>query len=44
MKDTDREKQRRRQREKHAPGREPDVGLDSQTANHALIQGQVLNH
>ena len=29
MRDTKREKQRHRQREKHAPCREPDVGLDS---------------
>ena len=44
MKDTQRERQRRRQREKQAPGREPDVGLDPETMDHALSQGQVLNH
>ena len=37
------EKERDRQREKHAPGREPDVGLDPEMADHALSQGQVLN-
>ena len=31
MKDTHREKQRHRQREKQAPAREPDVGLDPET-------------
>ena len=39
MKDTERE----RQREKQAPGREPDVGLDPETVDHALSQGQVVN-
>ena len=43
MKDTKRERQRCRQREKQAPGREANVGLDSKTANHALSQGQALN-
>ena len=43
MKDTEREWQRRRQREKQAPGREPDVGLDPEITGHTLIQGQVLN-
>ena len=42
MKDTQREKQRRRQKEKQASGREPDVGLHPKTADHALSQGQVL--
>ena len=31
MKDTQRERQRCRQREKQAPGREPNVGLDPRT-------------
>ena len=44
MKDTERERQSHRQREKQAPCREPDVGLDLETADHALSQGQVLNH
>ena len=43
MKDTEIEKQRHRQREKQAPGREPDVGLDPKTTDHTLSQGQVLN-
>ena len=43
MKDTERERQRCRQREKKAPGREPDVGLHTETTDHTLSQGQVLN-
>ena len=43
MKGTERERQGHRQREKQAPGREPDVGLDRETADHALSQQQVLN-
>ena len=43
MKDTEREKQRHRQREKQAPGREPDVGLDLEITDHTLSEGQVLN-
>ena len=43
MKDTERDRQRCRQREKQAPGREADVGLNPETADHALSQGQVLN-
>ena len=31
MRDTERKRQRHRQREKQAPCREPDVGLDSRT-------------
>ena len=31
MRDTERENQRHRQREKQAPCREPDVGLDART-------------
>ena len=38
MKDTE------RKGEKQAPGREHDVGLDPETADHALSPGQVLNH
>ena len=41
MKDTERE--RCRQKEKQAPHREPDVGLDPETTDHSLSQGQVLN-
>ena len=41
MKDTERERQRGRQREKQAPGRKPNVGLDPETADHTL--SQVLN-
>ena len=37
-------KARHRQRERQAPGREPDVELDPEIADHALSQGQVLNH
>ena len=43
MKDMERERQRCRQREKQTPGREPNVGLDPETADHALSQGQVLS-
>ena len=43
MKDTERERQQHRQREKQAPGRELDVGLDPETVNHALSQGQAPN-
>ena len=43
MKDMERERQRCRQREKQAPGRKPNVGLDPKTTDLALSQGQVLN-
>ena len=43
MKDTERERQRHRQRKKQASYREPDVGLDPETKDHTLSQGQVLN-
>ena len=43
MKHTHRERKIHRQREKQALGREPDVGLDPETADHVLSQGQVLN-
>ena len=43
MKDTQRERQRCRQREKQGLGREPVVGLGPETADHALSQAQVLN-
>ena len=42
-----RERQRRRQREKQAPGREPDVGLDLETAGSRPEPGagaQPLSH
>ena len=44
MKDTQRERQKCRQREKQAPGREPDVGLDPRSL--ALGPGlkAALNH
>ena len=38
------ERGRDRQREKQAPCREPDVGLDPGTRDHALSQRQTLNH
>ena len=41
---SDTEKQRHRQREKWAPRREPDAGLDPQTWGHSLSQRQTLNH
>ena len=40
----DRERQRHSQREKQAPCREPDAGLDPGTWDHALSQRQMLNH
>ena len=43
MRDTERERQRCRQREKQAPVKAPDVGLDPETADHALSQRQELN-
>ena len=43
MKDTERERQRCRQREKQALGREPNVGPGPETMDHALSQEQVLN-
>ena len=44
VRDTHRERQRHGQREKQAPCREPDVGLDPMTQDHALGQRQTLNH
>ena len=41
---SDTERQRHRQREKQAPHREPDVGLDPRTQDHALSRRQMLNH
>ena len=40
----DTERQRHRQREKLAPRREPDVGLDLRPWDHDLSQRQTLNH
>ena len=40
----ERQWQRHKQREKEAPCREPDVGLDPKTKDHTLSQEQVLNH
>ena len=42
MRDT--ESQRHSQREKQAPRREPDAGLDPVTSGPPLVQRQVLNH
>ena len=47
MRDTDREKQRLRQKEKQAPCREPDVGLDPGTpGSHPKpkADAQLLSH
>ena len=45
MKDTHRERevQRHKQREKQAPHREPDVGLDPRPQDHSLGQRQALH-
>ena len=43
MRDTQREKQRHRPREKQTPHREPDVGLNPRTWDHAQSQSQTLN-
>ena len=37
------EEQRQRQREKQAPHRDPDMGLNPWTQDHALSQRQMLN-
>ena len=47
MRDTHRERQRYRQREKPAPCREPDVGLDPETPGSGLelkADAQLLSH
>ena len=44
MRDTQREGQRHRQREKQAPHRKPDVGLNPGTWGHTLSKRQTLNH
>ena len=46
MRDTERERegQRHRRREKQAPRKEPDVGLNPGSRDHALSQRQMLNH
>ena len=47
MKDTEREKCRHRQREKHAPCEEPDVGLDPRTPRsrpEPKADAQILSH
>ena len=43
MRDPEREGQRHRQREKQAPCREPDVGLDPGTSGSGLGVKAVLN-
>ena len=40
----ERERETHRQREKPAPCREPDVGLDPRTLDHNLNQRKMLNH
>ena len=44
MRDPERERQRLRQREKQAPCREPDVGLNPRSWDLALSRRQMLNH
>ena len=44
MRDTARERQRHRLREKQVPCREPDMGLDPGSQDHTLGQRQMLNH
>ena len=47
MRGTERERQRYRQKEKHTPLREPDVGLHPRTPDHDLSQrqdAQLLSH
>ena len=44
MRDTQSERQRHRKREKQAPHREPDVGLDPGSQDHALSRRKMLNH
>ena len=47
MRDTEREKQTYRQREKQAPCRDPDVGLDPRTPGSRpgrKVEAQLLNH
>ena len=41
---TDTQRQRHRQREKQAPHKEPYVGLDPGSWDHALSRRQTLNH
>ena len=43
MRDTHRERQRYKQREKQVPHKEPDVELDPGSWDHALSQRQTLN-
>ena len=42
--ETYKERQRHRQREKQAPHREPDVGLNTWTGDHTLSWRQTLSH
>ena len=44
MRDTQRERQRHSQREEQAPRREPNVGLNPRSWDHALSQRQALSH
>ena len=39
-----RDTERKAEMEKQAPCREPDAGLDPGLQDHALSQGQTLNH
>ena len=43
MKDTKRERWRHRQREKQAPHKEPNAGLDLRLRDHALGRRQMFN-
>ena len=44
MRNPQREREGQRQREKEAPCRELDMGLDPGTQDHALSRRQMLNH
>ena len=43
MRDTERERQRHRLREKQAPCKEPDMGLNPGSQDHTLGQRQTLD-
>ena len=42
--ETHKERQRHRQREKQAPCKEPNAGLNPRPRDHSLSQRQMLNH